>query len=167
MMARAKRKGVDLMPIIDVELGTLDGLAASAQATIYSSVIENVNSGEDYGSGSIKGLQLAVTIKPEAVVEMPPRITVLITPSGMTVPTVVTAAAVKQNERFMWGQFQVFPYADPTAATVWFGSLRLKTARRFHSGDVLTILCTNDDPATAFGAAAVGMVFGRAYVTED
>ena len=166
-MPRSKRKGVDLFVLRDIETTALDSLAANTQATLIGQTIENVNSGEDYGSGSIKGLRMDVQVKPEAIVEFPPRLAVVITPSGMTVPQFVTAGNRKQNERFAWGDIVLKPYADPSTATIWHASLHLKTARRFHSGDVLSVLLVNEDPAVAFGAAAVGYTFLKAYVTED
>lgn len=167
MMPRTKRKGVDLMPIFGIEQTTLDGLASNVQATLLNATIENVNTSEDYGSGSIKGLFLDVMIKPEAVIEIPPHIVVSIYPSGMSVPDLGTGALLKANERFMWGTLVLQTATDPAATNLWQGHLNLKTARRFHSGDKLTIVMENNDPNVAFGAAAVGFIFGRAYVSED
>lgn len=166
-MPRGSRKGVDLLPLYEVETTTLDALAADGTATMMDQAIENVNSNEDYGSGSIKGLRVYCQVKPEAVIEFPPRLTFMIIPSGMTAPTVKTNAARKQNERFIWGDVSLAPYSDPAATSIWWAKLHLKTARRFHSGDRLLVQVANDDPAVAFGAAAVGFVIGRAYVTED
>ncbi len=167
-MPRARSgKGVDLLPILEVDVGVLDALAADAQATLLAQTIENVNSLEDYGSGSIKGLRLRVMVKPEAVIEYPPRLIVLILPSGMSTPSLITKALMKQNERFIWGDISLAPYSDPTANTIWWADLHLKTARRFHSGDVMSFVVHNTDPAVAFGAQGSGYMSGRAYVSED
>lgn len=166
-MARRSKKGVDLFVIRDIETTAVDALAANAAATMVDDVIENVNSNEDYGSGSIKGLRADFVVKPEAVIEFPPRLVVMIIPSGMTVPAVTTAGQRKQNERFCWGDIIMGSKTDPSATSIWFATLHLKTARRFHSGDKLAIVIVNEDPAVSFGAAAVAYTYLKAYVTED
>lgn len=155
------------MPIFAREQTTLDSLGTTAQATLLNATIENVNTSEDYGSGSIKGLRLDFVIKPEAIIEMPPHVVVMILPSGMSVPDVGSNALIKQNERFIWGTLVLRAWTDPAATSIWSGQLHLKTARRFHSGDKLTVVIENNDPAVTFGAAAVGYMFGRVYVSED
>lgn len=158
---------MDLLILSEFEQTTLDNLGAASQATMMTSPIENVNSNEDYGSGSVKGLRLDMFIKPEAILEAPPRATVMITPSGMTIPTVVLQGARKQNERFCWGDIVLSPYSDPAATSLWWANLHLKTARRFHSGDVISVVIVNNDGNVAFGAGAVGYGMLKAYVTED
>lgn len=166
-MPRGSRKGVDLLPIREVEIVAGDNLAANTQITWLAQVIENVNSNEDYGSGSIKGLRVALQVFPGAQISIGPRCVVMILPSGMTVPSVVTAAEVKQAERFIWGEKALMPIGDPTATNLWAAELLLKTARRFHSGDLLTFVLINEDPGTAYGAAVDAYILGRVYVTED
>ena len=167
-MVRHGRKGVDLFIDREIEQSALDSLAGNAQATLRATVIENVSTNENYGSGSIKGLRANFAVKPEAAIEFPPRITMMVLPAGMTVPTVITAGNRKQQERFCWGD-KVLQTNGATPATdnLWEAELHLKTARRFHEGDLLTSVLVNEDPNIAFGAAAVGYVFLKAYVSSD
>ncbi len=160
-------KGVDLFVIEASEQSVLDSLASGAQATLVNATIENVSTSEDYGSGSVKGLRIDVVIKPEAIIEFPPRLCVMILPSGMSVPSVTSAALRKASERFCWGDYVMDALTDPAATSIWKAKMHLKTARRFHSGDKFTLVVVNEDPNVAFGAAAVGYTFGKAYVTED
>lgn len=157
----------DLIPIRELEEAALDALAAASQATVFDMVLENPNTNENYGSGSVKGLRVYIHVKPEAILEMPPKAVILVLPSGMTVPSVKTAAEMKQSERFLWGDLALGTYADPDASTVWWGRLHLKTARRYHEGDRLVFVISNEDAAVAFGAAAIGYIQGRVYVSVD
>lgn len=158
---------MDLLVIRDSEVAAVDALAADTQATLVDQAIENVATNEDYGSGSIKGLRADFVVNPEADLESPPRMVIMILPTSMTVPQIGSALERKASERFCWGDKVLMISAVRGATTMWQGALHLKTARRFHSGDRLVVVLSNEDVAVAFGAAATAYTFVKAYITED
>ncbi len=164
----SKPGGTRWFPISEVEVDTLDALAASTQAIIADVEIEDRGTGVAYTGGAVVSYRLWVDIKPEAVIEMGPTIHVLIVPAGETVLSLVTAALLKKAEHQHWAMMKLVPSSgDPAVTSIWTGMLEIKTARRFRQADRFVVVMINKDDSVAFGAAAVGSILVDAYVRPD
>lgn len=165
---RTAKRGTKWFPIDEVEESTLDALAAGGAGALCAVEIEDRGTGNAYTRGAIVSFRLWADVKPEAAIEMMPNLHVFILPAGESIPSIASAAAIKQAEHFHWAQKPFTTMgAIPAADNMWSVFLEITTARRFRQGDKFYVLVHNRDPSVAFGAAAVGSIVVDAYVVTD
>lgn len=140
-------------------------LAADAQVTIADVPLDHPGSGEDYGPGAIVGLRVRMYVSAAAALLGQPKIVVLVEPQGLAVPTVNTAATLKQNEKYVWGVFSMSEQPG-SSSNRWHIEIAPRTARRFEPGDRLVLVLVNHG-ATAFAAGAAEGYVIDAYLRED
>lgn len=128
-------------------------LAAGAQETETQHQLEHPTTSEDYGSGTLEGLRLTVTIDPGAAdINIPPEVVFLKVPLGGSVPTINTNASMKANEDKIWlvGKAKhVLKAAAGSLRAMFVYEANPKTARTFQKGDTFTVVVINRD-ATSF-----------------
>lgn len=163
---RAKRASVDWY--CPESSSSVASLASGAQVTAMDAVINNLSSSTPYGSGALVGLRLWSRVDAAALAEMPPSFVLLMLPTGMTVPTLLTAADRKAAEKYIWaiGFFEHSTVQGGGAGSGLFLNLQLGSVRRFDMNDRIVLVLVNED-ATAFGAGAQHRTLVDAYVRED
>ena len=164
---RAPAKARTYIPVSgDVSVGTAS-LADNAQAAIVDSALANPTTSQAYGRGVLGGLRVNVSLYPAADTKIMPEVFVLILPLGLAVPSLLTPALIKANERFVWlrGQFRCSMALSATAATYTFEAAP-KTKRRFEMNDRLVVVILNQT-GVAFGAGSNATSVIDVFATED
>ncbi len=157
-----RRKPTVYFPVRSA-MSNVANLAAGAQGTAFTGEIENAMSGVALPPGTVVGLRLWARLYMAAAINLPPRICALIVPAGMAVPTVITAANLKANEKYLWFVAQMRHSYDAQHA---FVDVEIGSSRRFDAGDQLVFVVVNDDGATAFAAGATGHILVDCYVAN-
>ncbi len=129
-------------------------------------VLDHPTSGEDYGPGAIVGVNLFITIDPNAAPKLQPTIWVLILPEGIAVPTLSTEAQIKSQERYIWYVRVPDSQPGPSATNpIYKTSITVETKRRFERGDHFVVVVRNDTGAP-WGASASQLTEADLYLQE-
>jgi len=129
-------------------------LAADAQEVVIDAALEHPGTNEDYGPGALEGLRLTVQGEPgNTTMLTAPTMVVLLLKVGAAVPTVNTAATLKQAEDqvFLMGKAELAAQGSMAAGTVrpsWIYQANPRTSRRFERGDRLVVVVVNRDGGT-------------------
>ena len=151
-------------------LTDITSLASGATVAVIDDVLEHPTSGEDYGPGTLVGLRVSMTVRPEADLEASdPYVVGCLLPTGLATFNPLTQAVRLQNRRYIWW-VMTMQTQEPTgvAAVYRFSSelggwLHMATTRKFDRGDRFVVMLVNVDGA-AFGAGAEGTYAVDGYI---
>ena len=160
---RGGGSGVDWLPASAYRVA-MNATATDAQITILDQVAENLSNSQDYGSGALVGLRAWLGMYAGTAQLAPSEFVILVLPSGMAVPTVVTGANKKANERFIWAM-GLFELRGTATTEIQMRYLELGSSRKFDQGDRLIVVFVNRGVATA--ATGVGSALVDIYVREQ
>ena len=168
MVARrgGARKTTIWFPVLTATGTAFDLIANSAQATAFDFAIEHPGTAQDY-SGAIFGVRIWASPYEAMTGALQLQLVLMKLPQGLSIPSVTTAATLKQNEQYIWAQtlrdFQSgITSPGPSQDTLL---MELASARRFAAGDRLVMVGINRGPA---GGATQELFFQvDAYIMPD